>query len=90
MAIDVCSVVVDVPKFVQGELRALDARLNNPWTIRGGFTVPQMLGRLHQAAWKWSWIRKAEPICDPWQRWVFQKPYRTGARKLLILWTRGN
>jgi hypothetical protein len=48
VAIDVCSVVVDVPKFVEGELRALDSRLNNPWTIHGGFTVPQMLDRLEQ------------------------------------------
>ncbi len=48
VAIDVCSVVVDVPKFVQGELRALDSRLNNPWTIHGGFTVPQILDRLRQ------------------------------------------
>jgi hypothetical protein len=30
-------------------LRALDSRLNNPWTIHGGFTVPQMLDRLAQA-----------------------------------------
>jgi hypothetical protein len=49
VAIDVCSVVVDVPKFIEGELRALDSRLNNPWTIHGGFTVPQILDRLAQA-----------------------------------------
>ena len=49
VAIDVCSVVVDVPKFVQSELLALDSRLNNPWTIHGGFTVPQILDRLAQA-----------------------------------------
>jgi hypothetical protein len=49
VAIDVCSVVVDVPKFIESELRALDSRLNNPWTIHGGFTVPQMLDRLAQA-----------------------------------------
>jgi len=48
VAIDVCSVVVDVPKFVQGELRALDSRLNNPRPIDGGFTVPQMLDQLRQ------------------------------------------
>ena len=47
--LDVCSVVFDVPKFVESELRALDSRLNNPWTIHGGFTVPQMLDRLAQA-----------------------------------------
>jgi hypothetical protein len=39
---------MDVPKFVQSELSALDSRLNNPWTIHGGFTVPQMLDRLAQ------------------------------------------
>jgi hypothetical protein len=49
VAIDVCSVVLDVPKFVEAELRALDSRLNNPWTIHGGFTVLQMLDRLAQA-----------------------------------------
>jgi hypothetical protein len=49
VAIDVCSVVVDVRKFMESELRALDSRLNNPWTIHGGFTVPQMLDRLAQA-----------------------------------------
>jgi hypothetical protein len=47
--IDVCSEVVDVPKFIESELRALDSRLNDPWTIHGGFTVLQMLGRLAQA-----------------------------------------
>lgn len=49
VAIDVCSVVVDVPKFIEGELRALDSRMNKPWAIHGGFTVPQMLDRLAQA-----------------------------------------
>jgi hypothetical protein len=49
VAIDVCSVVVDISKFIEGELRALDSRLNNPWTIHGGFTVLQMLDRLAQA-----------------------------------------
>lgn len=49
VAIDVCSVVVDVAKFIESELRALDSRLNNPWTIHGGFTVSQMFDRLAQA-----------------------------------------
>lgn len=49
VAIDVCSVVVDVPKFIESELWALDSRLNNLRTIHGGFTVPQMLNRLAQA-----------------------------------------
>ena len=49
VAIDVCTVVVDVHKFVQAELQALDSRLNNPSVIHGGFTVPQMLDRLRQA-----------------------------------------
>jgi hypothetical protein len=47
--LDVCSVVFDVSKFIESELRALDSRLNDPWTIHGGFTVPQMLDRLAQA-----------------------------------------
>jgi hypothetical protein len=42
-------VVADILKIIEGELRALDSRLNNPWTIHGGFTVPQMLDRLAQA-----------------------------------------
>jgi hypothetical protein len=49
VALDMYSLVVDVPKFIAEELRALDSRLNNPWTIHGGFTVPQMLNRLAQA-----------------------------------------
>ena len=49
VAIDVCSVVLDVPMFIKSELRALDSRLNNPWAIHGGFTVAQMLNRLAQA-----------------------------------------
>lgn len=48
VSIDMCSVVVDVSKFVQSELRAVGSRLNNPRTIHGGFTVPQMLDRLRQ------------------------------------------
>lgn len=47
--LDVCSTVSDVPRFLEAELRALDSRLNNPWTIRGGFSVPQILDRLRQA-----------------------------------------
>ena len=50
--LDVCSVVFDVPKFIESELRALDSRLNNPLTIHGGFTVAQMLDRLAQAGLK--------------------------------------
>ncbi len=49
VAIDVCSLVMDVPMFMESELRELDSRLNNPWTIHGGFTVPQMLDWLAQA-----------------------------------------
>lgn len=49
VGIDVCSVVVDVPKFIESELRALDSRLNDPGTIKGGFAVPQILDRLAQA-----------------------------------------
>jgi hypothetical protein len=49
VAIDVCSVVVDVQQFIEAELRELDSRLNFPWTIRGGWTIPQILDRLRQA-----------------------------------------
>jgi hypothetical protein len=48
VAVDVCSVVTDVPKFIERELRDLDSRLNSPWTIRGGWSVPQILDRLRQ------------------------------------------
>lgn len=47
-AIDICSVVLNIPKFIKTELQALDSRLNNPQTIHGGFTVPQILDRLAQ------------------------------------------
>jgi hypothetical protein len=47
VAIDVCSVVVDVSKFM--ELRDLNSRINFPWTIKGGWTIPQILDRLAQA-----------------------------------------
>lgn len=46
--LDLCSVVFDVRKFIEAELQALDSRLNNPWTIRGGFSVPQILDRLRE------------------------------------------
>ncbi|HKI11133.1 MAG TPA: hypothetical protein VKA02_03390 [Candidatus Acidoferrum sp.] len=49
VAIDVCSVVVDVPKFIEMELHDLNSRINFPWTIRGGWTIPQILDRLAQA-----------------------------------------
>ena len=48
VAIDVCSVVTDVQKFIAAELQSLDHRLNNPWCVRGGWTVPQMVDRLAQ------------------------------------------
>ena len=47
--IDVTSIVTDVNKFIEVELRDLDSRLNNPWTIRGGWSVPQIIDRLRQA-----------------------------------------
>ncbi len=49
IAIDVCSVVTDVEKFIEAELRDLNSRLNFPWTTRGGWSVPQILDRLKQA-----------------------------------------
>jgi len=48
VAVDVCSVVTDISKFIETELRDLDSRLNSPWTIRGGWSVPQILDRLRQ------------------------------------------
>ena len=48
VAIDVCTIVTDVSKFIQRELRDLDSRLNLPGTIRGGWSVPQILDRLRQ------------------------------------------
>ena len=52
VAIDICTVVVDVPKFIQSELRALDSRLNDPWTIHGGFTVPRCSTAWHRRVLK--------------------------------------
>jgi len=48
VALGVCSVVTDISKFIETELRDLDSRLNSPWTIRGGWSVPQILDRLRQ------------------------------------------
>jgi hypothetical protein len=48
VAVDVCTVVTDVPKFIERELRDLDSRLNSPWAIRGGWSVPEILDRLRQ------------------------------------------
>src|SRR5437879_13797707 len=46
VAIDVCSVVTDVEKFIQAELRELDARLHRPVKIRGGWGVFSIIVRL--------------------------------------------
>jgi len=48
VAIDVCSVVVDVGKFIRTELAELDARLHSPVQIRGGWGVFTILDRLRQ------------------------------------------
>jgi hypothetical protein len=48
VAIDVCSVVIDVERFIGQELIALDARLHNPIQIRGGHGVFMILERLRQ------------------------------------------
>jgi hypothetical protein len=48
IAIDVCSIVVDVEKFIQTELAELDARLHSPIQIRGGWGVFTILDRLRQ------------------------------------------
>ena len=37
VAIDVCSVVVDVEKFIRAELAELNSRLHSPAQIRGGW-----------------------------------------------------
>lgn len=48
VAIDVCSVVYELDKFIAGELRELDARLHSPVQIRGGHGVFTTLERLRQ------------------------------------------
>ena len=48
LAIDTCSVVVDVEKFIRGELIELDARLHSPVQIRAGHGVFTILDRLAQ------------------------------------------
>lgn len=48
VAIDLASVVYDVDKFIQVELRELEARLCSPVQIRGGWGVYAILDRLRQ------------------------------------------
>ncbi len=48
VAIDVCSIVVDVEKFIRTELQELEARLHSPVQIRGGWGVFTILDRLRQ------------------------------------------
>lgn len=48
ISIDVCSVVIDIEKFIRGELTELCARLHNPVQIRGGWGVFTILDRLRQ------------------------------------------
>ena len=48
VGIESWSVVTDVEKFIQATLADLDARLNNPVAIHGGWSVWQMLDRLQQ------------------------------------------
>jgi hypothetical protein len=49
VAIDVCSIVVDVGLFIRRELEELNARLHSPVQIRGGWGVFTILDRLCQA-----------------------------------------
>jgi hypothetical protein len=48
VAIDVCSVVTDVEKFIRAELGELNARLHSPVQIRGGWGAFTILERLRQ------------------------------------------
>ena len=46
--IDQSSVVFNVAEFVARELAELNARINDPWTVRGGWTLFQIVDRLAQ------------------------------------------
>jgi hypothetical protein len=46
VTITVCSVVVDVPKFIRHALAELDARLHNPIQIRAGDSAFHLLSKL--------------------------------------------
>lgn len=48
VAIDTCSVVTDLKRFIRGELIDLDARLHSPVQIRAGHGVFTILDRLRQ------------------------------------------
>src|SRR5712692_4769345 len=52
VAIDVCSIVTDVQKFIEAELRELDARLHSPVQIHGGWGVFTILDRLTRVGLK--------------------------------------
>ena len=46
MAVTVCSIVEDVPKFIRYALAELDARLHNPTQIKAGDSVFELLSKL--------------------------------------------
>jgi hypothetical protein len=46
IAVTVCSVVMDLPKFIQHALAELDARLHSPIQIRAGDSVFELLSKL--------------------------------------------
>lgn len=46
VAVTVCSVVTDVPKFIQHALEELDARLHHPVQIKAGGSVFELLSKL--------------------------------------------
>jgi len=49
VAVTVCSVVMDIPKFIQHALGALDARLHHPVQIKAGDSVFELLSKLADA-----------------------------------------
>jgi hypothetical protein len=49
IGIDICTVVIDLEKFLETELHELNARLHSPIQIRGGWGVFTILARLRQA-----------------------------------------
>jgi hypothetical protein len=46
VAVTVCSVVTDVPRFIQHALAELDARLHRPVQIKAGDSVFELLSKL--------------------------------------------
>ena len=62
LPVTVCSIVVDVPTFVQHALAELDARLHNPVQIKAGDSVFELLSKLGDCGLE---LRLEWPVREP-------------------------